>query len=128
MVRISFPGAAATDSTDHQHRRPRDRDTLHSFDLWDLLGGAAGDECFSKVKKKTEKRKATENAASQKKEQRVAQHEHRAADEFHFTCLSVSRWLDHFHLIEQQLCRPHKKEAQIALRSSLAKSLCIELI
>ncbi|KAL3896596.1 MAG: hypothetical protein SGPRY_013235 [Prymnesium sp.] len=90
MVRILFPGAAAPDTGSREHRRARDRDTLHSSDLWDLPGGATGGECFAKVKEKTEKRKAKEDAARQKKEQRVAQHEQRAATEIELGSRVVS--------------------------------------
>jgi hypothetical protein len=48
--------------------RKRDRDTLHSCDLWDLPGGATGDDCFNLIKTKTEARKAKEVAVAQKKQ------------------------------------------------------------
>jgi hypothetical protein len=46
----------------------RGRESLHSCDLWDLPGGATGDECFNIVKTKTEAREAKITAAKEKKD------------------------------------------------------------
>lgn len=70
MVKILFPNAAAKEGDDR--RRSRDRDTLHSSDLWDLPGGATGDDCYNKVKAKVEKRRAKEESSRQRKQQRLS--------------------------------------------------------
>ena len=46
----------------------RDRDTLHSCDLWDLPGGATGDECLARVKAKTEARQDRERQVQERRE------------------------------------------------------------
>ena len=54
----------------HQGKK-RDRDTLHSCDLWDLPGGATGDECYEKVKVKTDARIQKAAAIQNRKESSV---------------------------------------------------------
>jgi len=55
-----------------QSSRRRKRDVcLHSSDLWDLPGGATGDECYSIVKAKTEAKQAKVAATRAAKAQRV---------------------------------------------------------
>jgi len=45
----------------------RDRDTLHSCDLWDLPGGATGDECYERVAMKTQAREKKAVQAEERK-------------------------------------------------------------
>lgn len=76
MFRMVFPDAAATNGPGPG----RERDTLNSSDLWDLPGGATGDDCYRLVKDKVEKRKAKEAATSQRRAKRSANHQERLAN------------------------------------------------
>ncbi|KAL1514906.1 hypothetical protein AB1Y20_003986 [Prymnesium parvum] len=70
MVKIMFnidPAEVPEQPTVGGRSRKRDRDTLHSCDLWDLPGGATGEECMERVRRKTEARQQKEAAAASKK-------------------------------------------------------------
>jgi hypothetical protein len=78
MVKILFPqvkaqgeqgeqGDTGAEATSGFRVRKKDRDSLHSCDLWDLKGGATGDECHRRVKLKTEARRAKEAAVTANK-------------------------------------------------------------
>lgn len=57
--------------------KKRDRDTLYSSDLWDLPGGATGDDCFERVKKKTDERNAKEKEKTDRKNQAAKKRQQR---------------------------------------------------
>ena len=72
MVGIMYGGDAGQKQAPPQSGRRRRRDVcLHSCDLWDLPGGATGDECFSIVKAKSEGKKAKLDACNAAKARRV---------------------------------------------------------
>jgi len=72
MVKIVF-GVSEDDAAQRNNgSRKRDRNTLHSSDLWDCPGGVTGEEAFEKIRAKTEERKQKEAATRDKKEQRAA--------------------------------------------------------
>ena len=48
-------------------KQKRKRETLNSSDLWDLPGGAIGDECFNIVKTKVEARAVKAKATAERK-------------------------------------------------------------
>ena len=57
----------------------REKDTLHSCDLWDLPGGATGDDCYNRVKAKTDARMAKEKEVAERKEGRKQAKQAKAA-------------------------------------------------
>jgi len=76
MVRIVFgitdddrPTAAGPSG----RARTRDRDTLHSSDLWDCPDGVTGDVAMQKIQAKKEKRLEKEASSQRRKEQRTEQ-------------------------------------------------------
>ena len=80
MVKIIFPNAASQTvrmlpaqggAQQAGQKRPGEHN-LHSTDLWDLPGGATGDECFEIVKAKTLAKRAKESEAMANKKQREA--------------------------------------------------------
>ena len=81
MVKIIFPNAASQTvrmlpaqggAQQAGQKRPGEHN-LHSTDLWDLPGGATGDQCFeSLVKAKTLAKRAKESEAVANKKQREA--------------------------------------------------------
>ena len=79
MVKIIFPNAAsqtvrklpAQGATQQAGQKRPGEYNLHSTDLWDLPGGATGDECFEIVKAKTLAKRAKESAAAEKKDARA---------------------------------------------------------
>jgi len=65
-------GVDAGPQQPQQSGRRRSREAcLHSSDLWDLPGGATGDECFSIVQAKSEAKKAKIDACNAAKARRV---------------------------------------------------------
>lgn len=73
MVRVMFGVQEQAEGEEQQDgRRKRNRDTLHSCDLWDLPGGATGDDCYERVRLKTEERNNKAAATAAKKEQAAA--------------------------------------------------------
>ena len=62
-------------------RKKRGRETLNSSDLWDLPGGATGEECYQMVKAKTEVRLAKQVSAKRKKEKRINRRQKESADQ-----------------------------------------------
>lgn len=55
-------------------------DTLHSSDLWDLPGGATGDECYERVRAKQQQKADAERRKAEKRGQRAANKRQRTAD------------------------------------------------
>ena len=68
MVQVLFPDVVRQTG---EQLAARERDTLNSSDLWDLPGGATGDQCYEIVRTKVEKRKADAARVAQNKEQRI---------------------------------------------------------
>ena len=61
------PAAGDTTALVPAGQQKRKRETLNSSDLWDLPGGATGDECFEIVKMKVEAREEKAKATAAKK-------------------------------------------------------------
>lgn len=104
MIKIMFnlddnpSSQQAEDGGENPTSKRRKRDTLHSCDLWDLAGGATGDECLSRIEAKKDAQEAKAKQVSSRKAARAKKAEGALALQLAQGAVIVETLTDESHL------------------------------